>query len=79
MRADRDGAEVEFTPGALGEPRKFKLTAAWARYSAPLAAAPTSGRLDMYNTIRLSAPRDAALWVDAVQLECGDAPTAFEE
>lgn len=79
MRADRDGVEVEFNPGALGEPRKFKLTDAWARYSAPLAAAPTSGRLDMYNTIRLYAPRDAALWVDAVQLEAGDTPTEFEE
>jgi len=79
LRAGRDGVEAVFNPGSLGAECKFKLTTGWRRYTARLAAAPTADRLSQYNAFRIHVPRGETIWLDALQLECGESPTEFED
>jgi len=71
MRGDRDGLRVRMKNEArIGD---VKLTTSWARYSWRVTL---PSRIYLISNPAREGP--GAVWIDALQLEKGDAPTEFE-
>jgi len=83
MRADKPGAKVKFFGGGYRVARPtfgkktFTLTTKWRRYS-EVGVLP--GGLGRYHSIGVDVLKanNATVWIDALQLEKGEQPTAFE-
>ena len=83
MRTDRAGAKVKFLGGgyrvegaSFGE-KEFTLTTEWQRYHEVGIIPAAVGRYHSVG-IGLVAGSHATVWIDALQLEEGERPTAFE-
>ncbi len=76
LRADRDGVDACFE-GVSIEPRFqwFKLTKEWRRYSTTIVVPP---RAIQYSLFGIGMRGQGTMYVDAVQMEQGGKPTAFE-
>ena len=75
MKADQDGVKANLGSGAW-EWKTVTLTTSWKHYST-VATVPVGGK--RYNHIIVRTSREpCTIWVDAVQVEKGEKPTAFE-
>jgi hypothetical protein len=74
LRGERDGLQVLFGGEAFPW-QKATLTTTWRRYSVSGVVPP---RADPYNMIQLRLQETGRIWVDAVQMEPGEEPTALE-
>ena len=83
MRADKPGVKVQFFGGGyrVKEPsfgkKEFTLTTEWRRYSEVGILPAALGRYHSIGVDLVSAD-GSTIWIDALQLEEGDKPTAFE-
>jgi len=75
MKADKDGISATLGGGAWAS-KPVKLTTSWKRYYT-VGTVPVGGK--RYNHILIRTGREpCTIWVDAVQVEKGEQPTAFE-
>ncbi len=77
MRGNRDGVKALVRIGLVIVKQEFTLTTEWQRVSlvAPLPAGADETVIWMHNDQNRDGDR---LWIDAVQFEPGDQPTAYE-